>query len=185
MPRIATPLTEADCKAAKPRAKDYSLFDGGGLYLLVSPGGTKRWRMKYKRVSGVESVTTFGRYPEVSLREARQKRDVTKVLIQQGIDPNAQKRELKLQAREQALHHEAELQAELQAREEALQSHENGLFSGIVADLMGYAYEIGNAYRMGAVCVPEGIPEGLRRDIGLALTAMADYADQKDKEDSQ
>ncbi|WP_307173828.1 integrase arm-type DNA-binding domain-containing protein [Duganella sp. CF517] len=72
---------------AKPRTKPYKLFDGGGLYLEVLPSASKFWRMKFRQASGKESRLRFGPYPEVSLSEARMRRDETRALRRGGTDP--------------------------------------------------------------------------------------------------
>lgn len=69
--------TELDLLRAEPREKGYRLPDTGGLHLYVSPTGTKTWRMRYK-LKGKEQLTTFGRFPAMSLADARQKRDTLK-----------------------------------------------------------------------------------------------------------
>ena len=74
MPRKITPLTDIKVKATKPQTTDIKLFDGGGLFLLVTPSGGKLWRLKY-RFGGTEKLLTLGAYPQTSLAEARQKRD--------------------------------------------------------------------------------------------------------------
>jgi hypothetical protein len=86
---------------AKPIARPFKLFDGGGLYLLVKPNGGRYWRMQY-RFKGKAKGLAFGVYPEVSLKEARDKRDDARKLLRNGIDPSAAKRELKLRAKGQA-----------------------------------------------------------------------------------
>ncbi|ANI36445.1 hypothetical protein AA098_24170 [Pseudomonas sp. JY-Q] len=63
MARTVTPLSDPKCEAAKPRDKDYTLFDGQGLFLLVKKNGSKIWRMKFKRPDGREGLATFGNYP--------------------------------------------------------------------------------------------------------------------------
>ncbi|CAD5830194.1 TPA: tyrosine-type recombinase/integrase [Escherichia coli] len=89
-------LTDRQCKAAKPRDKTYKLSDGGGLYLEVSPTGSKYWRMKYRRPSDKkEDRLAFGVYPTISLQDAREKRDNTKKLLVKGIDPKAEQRAAK------------------------------------------------------------------------------------------
>ena len=65
-------------------------FDGGGLYLEVLPSGARVWRLKYRH-GGRESRATFGHFPEVSLAEARKRRDHARNLLRDGIDPNAAK----------------------------------------------------------------------------------------------
>jgi integrase len=88
-------LTDLKVRQAKPRDTDYKLGDAGGLYLFVAKGGTKSWRLKY-RFSGKEKRLTFGRYPEVSLAQARDLRDEARRTIREHRDPavEAQKRRL-------------------------------------------------------------------------------------------
>jgi len=88
-------LTDLKVRQAKPRDTDYKLGDSGGLYLFVAKGGTKSWRLKY-RFSGKEKRLTFGRYPEVSLAQARDLRDEARRTIREHRDPavEAQKRRL-------------------------------------------------------------------------------------------
>lgn len=80
------PLTVMAVKNAKPMAKAQKLFDGGGLHLFVAPSGTKSWRMKY-RYGGKEKLLTFGQYPDVSLADARDKRDAARALLRDHKDP--------------------------------------------------------------------------------------------------
>lgn len=86
MPKLVTPLTDAQVKNAKAKDKPYKLSDGGGLYLEVMPTGSKLWRMKFKRTNGKESRLAFGSYPEVSLAEAREKRTAARKLANEGVD---------------------------------------------------------------------------------------------------
>jgi hypothetical protein len=102
--RIA-PLLENKINTAKTTEKAYRLFDGGGLFLLVTPHGGKWWRFKY-RFEGKEKMLSFGVYPEVSLNDARSSRDVARELLTQGIDPSVLRKEEK--EREKAEHLEAE-----------------------------------------------------------------------------
>ena len=87
-------LTDAAIRNAKPAAKPLRLFAGGGLYLEVAPAGGKWWRLKY-RFGGKEKRISFGVYPEVSLKDAREKRDVARKLLAQGIDPGAERKATK------------------------------------------------------------------------------------------
>ena len=86
MPKLATPLTDIQPRTAKPKDKPYKLSDGGGLYLLVNPDGAKYWRMGY-RFAGTERLLAFGKYPEVTLSEARTKRTSARKLMSDGVDP--------------------------------------------------------------------------------------------------
>lgn len=81
-------LTSVKCKQAPPRERPYKLFDEKGLYLFVQPGGTKSWRLKY-RFEGRDRLLSFGRYPEVSLSAARDKRDEARARLREGLDPGA------------------------------------------------------------------------------------------------
>lgn len=92
MPRRIAPLTDTQVRNAKPQAKDFKLFDGGGLFLLVTPTGGKLWRLKY-RFGGREKLLSFGAYPQISLAAARQKRDESKSQIANGIDPGEAKKD--------------------------------------------------------------------------------------------
>ncbi|TRO27660.1 DUF4102 domain-containing protein [Ectopseudomonas mendocina] len=87
MPRVATPLSDSKCEAAKPREKDYSLFDGEGLHLLVKANGSKTWRFKFKRPDGRFGLATFGKYPALTLKAARERRSAALTLLANGKDP--------------------------------------------------------------------------------------------------
>ena len=87
MPRIIKPLTAAQVKNAKAQDKPYKLYDGGGLFLLVTPAGSKLWRLKYRQENGKEGLLSFGAYPAVSLEQARRKRDEAKQQKASGNDP--------------------------------------------------------------------------------------------------
>ncbi|HYC55124.1 MAG TPA: integrase arm-type DNA-binding domain-containing protein [Candidatus Binatia bacterium] len=89
------PLTDVAIRTAKPREKAYKLFDGGGLYLEVNPTGGKWWRWKY-RAAGKEKRLSFGIYPDVPLKAARDKRDAARRQLAAGIDPGAARRAEKL-----------------------------------------------------------------------------------------
>src|SRR5713101_5146172 len=73
-------LTDNAIRAAKPREKAYKVFDGGGLYLLVNPNGSRWWRLKY-RIAGKEKLISLGTYPATSLKDARIRRDEARLLI--------------------------------------------------------------------------------------------------------
>ncbi len=81
-------LKELEARYATKRAKDYKLADGDGLYLLGRPNGSKLWRFKY-RFDGKEKLLSLGRYPELSLAEARLRRAEAKVALGKGTDPGA------------------------------------------------------------------------------------------------
>lgn len=91
MPKRIVPLTDIKVRTIKPTEKSQKLFDGGGLFLLVTPTGGKLWRLKY-RFGGTEKLLALGAYPQISLAEARQKRDQAIAKIAKGIDPNDTKK---------------------------------------------------------------------------------------------
>ena len=101
MPKKAMPLTDAKLKTAKPQDKDYKLSDGGGLYLLVTPTGGKLWRMDY-RFNDKRKTLYLKTYPEVSLLDARKKRDAAREQVAAGIDPGEVKKAIKAVEQEQA-----------------------------------------------------------------------------------
>jgi hypothetical protein len=68
------PLTHAEIRNVKPGPKPVKLFDGGGLYLEVAPAGGKWWRLKY-RVGGKEKRLSLGTWPDVPLKDARERRE--------------------------------------------------------------------------------------------------------------
>ena len=87
MARTVTPLTDPKCESAKPRDKDYKLFDGQGLFLLVKASGVKTWRFKFVRPDGREGLATFGNYPALGLKAARERRAEALELLAAGRDP--------------------------------------------------------------------------------------------------
>ena len=85
-------LTELAIKKAKPNteAKPYKMADGGGMYLEVQPNGSKYWRLKY-RFGGKEKRLALGVYPDVTLSDARERREQARKLLANGVDPSAVK----------------------------------------------------------------------------------------------
>ena len=79
-------LSEAKVRAARSKDKQYKLYDERGLYLLVHPSGGKWWRFDY-RFSGRRKTLSMGTYPDVSLKEARIRRDEARIQLAKGIDP--------------------------------------------------------------------------------------------------
>jgi integrase len=85
------PLTDTAIRAAKPREKSYRVADEQGLALQVNPDGSRGWRFRY-RFQGREQLLSFGVYPGVSLRRAREKRKAARDLLDKGINPSAHKK---------------------------------------------------------------------------------------------
>ncbi|MHB8846649.1 MAG: tyrosine-type recombinase/integrase [Nitrospirota bacterium] len=86
MPKRIVPLSEPKIKKAKAQHKPVPLFDGGGLFVLVTPTGGKLWRFKY-RFANKNKLLSFGSYPEISIATARKKREEARTLIANGVDP--------------------------------------------------------------------------------------------------
>jgi integrase len=86
MPKRIIPLSDIKIQKAKSKDKSVTLFDGGGLFLMVTPSGGKLWRFKY-RFNGKEKKIAFGVYPEISLLDARKRRDEARSQIAHCIDP--------------------------------------------------------------------------------------------------
>ena len=95
------PLTDTAVRNAKPSDRPFKLPDEKGLFLLVHPNGSKYWRHKYRHL-GKEKLLSYGVYPEVSLKEARESRDKARKLLAAGIDPGDHKKATKAAQLEQA-----------------------------------------------------------------------------------
>lgn len=91
------PLTDIQIKRLKPQEKDFFISDEKGLRLLVKVNGKKYWRLKY-RFNGKQKTLALGVYPEVSLKDARNRRDEARKLLSDDIDPSEYKKEKKQQA---------------------------------------------------------------------------------------
>jgi hypothetical protein len=85
------PLNDLAIRAAKPGVKNYRLSDSPGLYLEVAASGGKWWRFRY-HFDGKETRLSLGVYPTVGLKAARMKRDEARQLLDDGVDPGAQRK---------------------------------------------------------------------------------------------
>src|SRR5687767_12927647 len=85
------PLSDTAVRQAKPQPSQFKLADGGGLYLLVRPNGTKSWRLDYRFLDKRKTLS-IGLYPAVGLSEARSRREAAKKLLAAGADPAVQKK---------------------------------------------------------------------------------------------
>lgn len=95
------PLNDRQIRNAKPADKSYKLTDGGGLYLQITPAGGKLWRFDYA-IDRKRKTLSIGKYPTVSLSEAREAAENARRLIAAGQDPSAAKQQAK-QERQAAL----------------------------------------------------------------------------------
>lgn len=112
------PLTDIEIRQVKPRDKDWKLSDGGGLYLLIRPNGSRHWKMKL-RVNGREQKLSFGPYPLIGLKEARARRDEVKLEMYRGGDPVQRRRDEKIAANIRAGHLFGDIAQEFIAKREA------------------------------------------------------------------
>jgi integrase len=84
-------LTDVKIRAAKPAEKAYRLADTGGLYLLVPPSGSKLWRWNYRH-GGKQKTMPLGKYPDISLADARTAHQAARAQLREGNDPMAQRK---------------------------------------------------------------------------------------------
>ncbi|RXJ12594.1 tyrosine-type recombinase/integrase [Lelliottia nimipressuralis] len=92
-------LTDIKVRSAKPTDKQYKLTDGNGMHLLVHPNGSKYWRLQY-RFGGKQKMLALGVYPDVSLADARARRDEARKLLANSIDPGDKKKNDKVEQEE-------------------------------------------------------------------------------------
>lgn len=93
MPKRVDPLSPSGVANAKPKDKPYALRDGRGLLLLVESRGGKLWRFDYRRPeTGKRNMLSLGTYPDVSLKQARERREEARKLLADGIDPGAKRK---------------------------------------------------------------------------------------------
>lgn len=105
MPRTTLPLSAKDIENAKPKKKEYNLVDGRGLKLRILPSGTKQWQLNYYRpTNGKRANFNLGRFPDVSLAQARKSANVARELIAQGIDPQEERNRKQQEYRENHEH---------------------------------------------------------------------------------
>lgn len=90
-------LSDRGIRNLQPRSRTYKCSDERGLYLEISPTGSKLWRMRY-RYGGKDKRLALGAYPEVSLAEARRRRDEAREQLRDGVDPVQERRREKLLA---------------------------------------------------------------------------------------
>lgn len=87
-------LTDAAARKLKPEVKPFKITDGGGLFLLIQPNGSKYWRLAY-RFDGKQKLLAVGVYPDVPLILARERRDAARKLLAAGIDPSENRKAIK------------------------------------------------------------------------------------------
>ena len=101
MGKTVTPLNDTQIKSAKAQDKDYTLSDGQGLQMRVKTSSSKLWVFKYTQpFTKKRTNISFGKYPEVSLKQARTKRSEARSLLAKDIDPKTHKEEINNQKKE-------------------------------------------------------------------------------------
>lgn len=134
MPKLSKPLTDSQVKNAKPKDKPYKLPDGERLYLLVNPDGGKYWRLDYTRPATKKSNTlSLGSYPEISLSEARARRQAARSNLAHGLDPSDVK---KTEARK------VKMEAENTFKAVAMEWFEKQKYSASTIERTHYIFEL-------------------------------------------
>lgn len=130
------PLSDISIRKAKPAEKAQRLFDGGGLYLEVSPAGGKWWRFKY-RFGGKEKRLSLGTYPDTSLAAARDQRDEKRKLLAAGVDPGEQRKAAKAAGDERAANSFEPIAREWHAKQSATwaETHSSRIMLRLVNDV--------------------------------------------------
>jgi len=101
MPKKTIPLSDAAIRNAKAADKPLKMFDGAGLFLQVTPTGGKLWRFKYL-FGGKEKLLALGKWPDVGLKMARQRRDEARALVADGVDPSEKRKQDRTEAEARA-----------------------------------------------------------------------------------
>ena len=156
-------LTDIAIRNAKAGGKAIKMADGGGMFLLVTPAGGKLWRLKY-RVDGREKLLSIGAYPEISLSEARKRRDQARELLAQGQDPSREKRRAKVRAKAEAENTRRRADEEVsKARKYAVESFAESLLP--VKDSLEAAIAAGDAD-------PQQLLEGVHATLRQLASAL-------------
>ncbi|MDE2317582.1 MAG: integrase arm-type DNA-binding domain-containing protein, partial [Xanthomonadaceae bacterium] len=111
-------LTDTGIRKAKATDKPQKLTDGGGMYLLLNPNGSRWWRLDYRH-NGKRKTLSLGTYPDTGLADARDKRDEARKLLAAGIDPSEQRKAVKLAGEERAANRFAVIAEEWLAKQAA------------------------------------------------------------------
>lgn len=129
-------LTDIKVRSAKPQEKEYTLVDGDGMFLLIHPNGSKYWRFRF-RFAGKQHLMAFGTYPEVSLADARQKREEARKQIAAGIDPRESKRAIKEEQLKEAITFESVARDWHAANKKWSESHSARVLKSLEDNLFG------------------------------------------------
>lgn len=165
-------LNDLQCRTAKPAPAPRKLFDFDGLFLLITPSGSKLWRFKY-RIKGKEKLLSFGAYPGVSLAQARAKRDAARSQVSAGIDPSADRQEAKVASATAAAN-----TFEVVAREYIGQHYAGEGAKNLLARVTRHAFPLLGAKPVADITAPDILTVLRRVDAqGLRPTAHRLHAD--------
>lgn len=158
-------LTDTAIKHAKPAEKPRKLFDGSGLYLLLTPDQGKYWRLKY-RFGGKEKSLSFGVYPEVTLAAARNLRDEARALLAEGVDPSEVRKEERAMQRNEAARLPDRIKSRLSAVRKASSAHRNRRLVSSMATVCPLSWIL--IFGVGA-----GIARSMSTRLNVAIAASA------------
>jgi len=132
-------LADVNIRKAKPREKAYKMTDGGGLYVQVEPTGGKLWRFEY-RFEGKRKKLAMGKYPDVTLQEARKRHQEARTQLANGIDPSAVKKAQKMAGAERSANSFEVIAREwFQAwKNDKAECHYNRVIAGLEKDVFPY-----------------------------------------------
>lgn len=163
-------LTNAAIKNAKPKEKSYKLFDGAGLYLEIAPAGGKWWRFKY-RFGGKEKRLSLGVYPDVSLKDAREKHAEARKLLLSGADPGEERKATKAGTGTGSFEHVADEWVALKSPGWS-PSHTEKTISILKKDVFPYI----GARPIGEITAPDMLALLKRIDVRSPVTARKAYS---------
>ena len=130
-------LTDVKVKTFKSGDKPVKLSDGDGMHLLVHPNGSKYWRLQY-RFSGKQKLLAVGVYPDISLADARQRRDEARKLVAAGIDPSEHKKATKAEQLDEAKTFEAVARAWHNENKKWSALHRERILKGLVEHIFPF-----------------------------------------------
>lgn len=136
------PLTDTAIRNAKPSDKPLKLYDERGLYVEVAPSGGKWWRLKY-RYDGKEKRLSMGVYPDVSLKDARERREAARKLLASGVDPSENRKAQKSARTERAANSFEVIAREWHAKQSPTwaESHRKKTIKGLERDIFPWLGE--------------------------------------------
>ncbi|MDR0666878.1 MAG: integrase arm-type DNA-binding domain-containing protein [Campylobacteraceae bacterium] len=183
MPKLVTPLSELKVKNAKPKDKIYKLFDGNGLCLVINVTGVKYWHFRYK-IDGKEQLLSIGKYPEISLAQAREKHKEYYKQVKNGINPT-DKRKKKLQNEINSLEKVAQIWLEKNAdrisltHKESIEGYLRNHINPQIGNLETSKITVKDVIKMAEIIEAKGYLETLRKVLNT-LNSIFKFAVSKE-----